>query len=143
MVATCYHDYYIQQAGSGIGAIYKGSPYQKGNGFGGFLKGLFRSVMPLLRSGLKTIGKETITSGAQFLNDVVNEKPVVESLKSRAIESMENIKRKAKNTIDGLMGSGCIKKRRTRERNQKRSVFGRVKKRRVKVQTSKSSDIFG
>ena len=107
---TChYHDYYIGQAGSGVGSIYKGAVYQKGRGFGSFLRGLFRTVFPLVKSGLKTIGKEALRSGSYFINDVVNNVPPKEAFNSRVSESVGNLKRKAETKIDDLVGSGVRK----------------------------------
>jgi hypothetical protein len=40
------------------GAIYNGSVYQRGHGLGSFLKGLFCTVAPLFKSGVKTLGRE-------------------------------------------------------------------------------------
>ena len=80
MTACPYHEYYLNQVFSGVGAIYRGSVYQRGHGFGSFLKGLFRSVMLLLRSGLRTVGKEALKTGSYFLTVVANDKPVRESV---------------------------------------------------------------
>lgn len=134
---TChYHDYYIGQAGSGVGSIYKGAVYQKGRGFGSFLRGLFRTVFPLVKSGLKTIGKEALRSGSYFINDVVNNVPPKEAFNSRVSESVGNLKRKAETKIDDLVGSGVTKRRRRKQSRQMRLPVRRVKK------SSRSSDIF-
>lgn len=125
-MSPCYHDYYVNQAGTGIGAIYRGSVYQRGHGFGSFLKGLFRSVMPLLRSGLKTVGQEALRSGTHFLDDVASEKPVVGAFKSRVAESAENLKRQVQSKIDSLVGSGCLKRKRKASKSQKRSIRRKV-----------------
>ena len=134
---TChYHDYYIGQAGSGVGSIYKGAVYQKGRGFGSFLRGLFRTVFPLVKSGLKTIGKEALRSGSYFINDVANNVPPKEAFNSRVSESVGNLKRKAETKIDDLVGSGVTKRRRRKQSRQMRLPVRRVKK------SSRSSDIF-
>ena len=131
-----YHDYYINQAGSGVGAIYKGTIYQKGRGFGSFLRGLFRTVFPLVKSGLKTIGKEALRSGSYFINDVVNNVPPKEAFKSRVSASVDNLKRKAETKIDDLVGSGVTKRRRRKQMRQIRLPSHRAKK------SVRSSDIF-
>lgn len=138
-----YHDYYIDQVGTGVGAIYRGTISQKGHGFGSFLKGLFRSVMPLLKSGLKTVGKEAVRSGSYFINDVVNDVPVKDAFKTRMSESVQNLKRKAEDRIDNLSGAGVvIKRRRTRIKNQKLFSSSGAKSS-CKTKCNKSSDIFG
>lgn len=104
---TCpYEHYYSHQAGSGIGVIYKGAPYQRGHGIGSFLGGLFRSVLPLLSSGAKVIGKEALNAGVGLLSDMVSARPMEDSIKSRLKEASLNLKRKADNKIDRLNMSG-------------------------------------
>ncbi|CAB0031142.1 unnamed protein product [Trichogramma brassicae] len=58
---------YLNSLGdSGIGSIYAGSRYQRGHGgIGCFLAGLFRRVLPVLRSGAKFLGKETTHGGSK------------------------------------------------------------------------------
>lgn len=83
-MSSCqYCDYYLNLVGSGVGAIYKGVAYPRGHGFGSFMKGLFRTVMPLIKSGVKTIGKETLRTGSNFLGDIVNDVPPKEAFKKR------------------------------------------------------------
>ena len=50
--------YYLAQAGGGFGQYYAGSSYQKGYGIGSWLGGLFRTVLPILRSGAVAVGRE-------------------------------------------------------------------------------------
>ena len=125
-MSPCYHEYYLTQAGGGVGAIYRGSVYQKGNGFGSFFKGLFRSVMPLIKSGLRTLGQETLRSGSNILGDMANDRPLGDVLKTRITESAENLKRKAQDKIEKLIGSGRTKRKRKSFKSQKRSVRRRV-----------------
>lgn len=102
-----YEHYYAHQAGSGVGIVYKGVPFQRGHGIGSFLGGLFRSVIPLLSSGFRAVGKETLDAGIGLLSDMVNSRPMESSIKSRFKEASTNLKRKADEKIDSLMsGSG-------------------------------------
>lgn len=107
-----YEHYYSKQAGSGINVIYKGALHQRGHGIGSFLGGLFRSVLPLLTSGAKVIGKEALNSGIGLLSDVVASRPIKESIKNRLKEASSNLKRKADAKIDKLMTGSGINKRR-------------------------------
>lgn len=110
-----YQDYYSHQAGSGIGIIYKGVPHQRGHGIGSFLGGLFRSVLPLLSSGFRTVGKEALNAGVGLLSDMMNSHPLEDSFKSRFKDVSANLKRKADEKIDSLMsGSGYKRIRKTR-----------------------------
>lgn len=107
-----YENYYSHQAGSGVGVIYKGAPLQRGHGIGSFLGGLWRSILPLLSGGAKAVGKEAINAGVGLLSDMVNTRPMNDSIKNRLREANSNLKRKIDNKIDNIMsGSGYITKR--------------------------------
>lgn len=116
--ASCpYEHYYLHQAGSGVGIVYKGVPFQRGHGIGSFLGGLFRSVIPLLSSGFRAVGKETLDAGIGLLSDMVNSRPMESSIKSRFKDASANLKRKADEKIDSLMsGSGYKMSTKRRER---------------------------
>jgi len=69
--------YYLHQAGhgrvagkhNGIGPIYAAPPFlQRGYEDGSFLAGLWRMVRPVLWSGAKTMGRESLRAGSDILN---------------------------------------------------------------------------
>jgi len=72
--------YYIHQAGcgknNGIGSVYA-TPLvlQRGYGIGSFLSGLWRVVRPILWSGAKALGQETLCTGGDILTDIVRSSP--------------------------------------------------------------------
>lgn len=132
-----YTNYYENQVGGGgrIGSIFVGAPYQRGHGIGRFLGGLFRSVLPLLTKGAKAIGKEALRSGLHVIEDVSgNHIPFKESLRRRAAESGENLKRKANEKMALLMnGSGYNSKIARREMQ---SLTGRTPRRTTRKKRS-------
>lgn len=109
-----YHD--IPQVGlgrgnySGISQVYIGTPYQRGHGIGSFLGGLFRRVLPFLKSGAKAVGKEALKSGLNIAHDVLDHGVTLkEAARDRLRESGRNLKRKAQEKLDDVMrGSGYI-----------------------------------
>ena len=133
---THYTAYYSDQVGGRISRVYVGSATQRGHGIGSFLGGLYRAVLPLFKSGVKAIGKETLRSGLNMLDDVANKNiSIRDALKNRGNETADNLKRKALEKIDKMMtGSGYKKRRTTRKRQslkkhtRKRDSFKRVKK---------------
>lgn len=134
-----YEHYYSHQAGSGVGIVYKGAPLQRGHGIGGFLGGIIRSVLPLLSSGVKTVGKEFLNAGVGLLGDMVQARPMKESIKDRLKEVGGNLKRKADEKIDKIMdGSGYKVKR----LNHQHSFLNKTSKRRVVKQNQSVRDIF-
>ena len=117
-----YADYYVRQAGSGVSQYYAGAPYQKGYGLGSFLRGLFRSALPLfssaarsatpmLQSAAKAIGVEAAKAGGNILNDLANHRPLSQSLREQWDTSKTNLAQKAQEKVQRLVGNGAIKKR--------------------------------
>lgn len=110
-----YDEYFDVQMGSGartgyggISHVYIGSPNQRGHGIGSFLGGLFRRIIPLLKQGARTVGREALRSGINMTSDVVNSgvQPR-EAFQTRLREAGQNLKRKAEEKINSLMkGSG-------------------------------------
>lgn len=110
-----YSDYFEAQTGGsartghgGISNVYVGSPNQRGHGIGSFLGGLFRRIIPLLKQGARTVGKEALRAGVNVASDVLDSgMHPREAFKMRLRESGETLKRKAQEKIDTLMkGSG-------------------------------------
>lgn len=110
-----YDEYFDMQTGSGartgyggISHVYIGSPNQRGHGIGSFLGGLFRRIIPLLKQGARTVGKEALRSGINAATDIMESGiHPREAFKTRLRESGENLKRKAEEKISTLMkGSG-------------------------------------
>lgn len=136
-----YQHYYSHQAGTGVGIIYRGTPHQRGHGIGSFLGGLFRSVFPLLKSGAKAIGSEALSAGMGLLSDVINARPLDESVKTQLRNVSANLKRRADNKIDSMMSGSGYK---TRRLPKKSSIRKKVLQRKgaKKIKSNKSKDIF-
>lgn len=147
-----YLKYYTHQAGSGVSNVYRGAEYQRGHGIGSFLGGLFRSVTPLLKSGVKALGKEALRSGLGFVGDLAHSVSPKEAISKRVKEMTGNLKRRADNKIESLMeGSGYKRRRKavtiqsierllqrkTGKKQPKRKPNKRPKKGRKKRKTSR------
>ena len=80
---------------------------QKGKGVRSFLKGIYRSVLPLVKEGGKAAGKavdkEALRAGVNMLDDITHEKPFKESFGNNIRESGRNFKRKAEEKLDNLI----------------------------------------
>lgn len=157
-----YLKYYTHQAGSGVSNVYRGAEYQRGHGIGSFLGGLFRSVTPLLKSGVKALGKEALRSGLGFVSDMAYSVPTKESVRNRVKEMTGNLKRRADNKIESIMeGSGYKRrrkavtiqsierllqrktvKRQPKIKPNKRPKKGRKKRKTVKRKNTTVKDIF-
>lgn len=124
--------YYVNQAGSGLGHYYVGSSHQKGYGLGGFLGGLFRTILPFLKSGATAVAREALRTGSHILTDAASgEVPLSSSVKNHTKEATGNLMRRLSAK---LSGAGIKRKRapKKRQSTSKRPPV-RTKSRKVKA----------
>ena len=89
--ARAYHEYYLNQAGKGY-PVYVGTRYQRGS--------LFKSAVPLLKRGAKTLGREALKTGLNLASNVVEGQNVAQAAKSRLKSTGQNLLQKAMDTVD-------------------------------------------
>jgi hypothetical protein len=132
-----YTLYYLRQAeGKDHGGSYRGTG-QKGDGLGSFLGGLFRRIFPLLKSGAKALGTQTLTSGIHLLRDVITGKPLKDSVRERVTEAGQNLTAKAARKVESMVGSGY-----KRGKRKRKSHSVTLAKRRRLCQRKRVEDIF-
>ena len=83
-----YEDYYVSQSGSGM-PCYQGARGQRGHGLGSMLSGLFRSAMPMVKSGLAAVGRQALRTGAQIAIDVTDGQSLGNSVKRHINEGIK------------------------------------------------------
>ena len=72
--------YYLHQAGrgknNGIGPVYA-TPLvlQRGYGICSFLNGLWRVFIPIIWSGVKALGRDSLRTGSDILTDIAHSSP--------------------------------------------------------------------
>ena len=94
---------YYQRGGS-LG--FTGLPYQRGYGLGSFFRGIFRNILPVAKTALKTVGKQALTTGAQIASDVVAGEDIKKSAKKRGRAAASNLLRKAATKLQKGRGLG-------------------------------------
>jgi len=128
--------YYIRQAGggrgsdSGIGPIYSVPPFiQRGHGIGSFLRGLWRTVQPVLWSSAKSLGRKALRRGGKIMTEIAdNPSQTRHILSQHAMETTQDI-------IKELRG-GSRKRKRAASRKPPRK---HRKAKRAKITKRKSS----
>ena len=116
-----YETYYLTQSGNGL-PVFQGSIGQRGHGLGSMLSGLFRRALPMIKSGLASLGKHALKTGLEIANDVADGSTFKDSAKARVLPG---IKRFAQSDIfSNQSGSG--------KRRRKRGSRKRVSNRKVK-----------
>ena len=74
-------------------SFFSGTPSQRGYGIGNIFASLGRLVLPLVKRGAKSIGKEVLKSGTNFVSDILEGK----NLKQATLnikETVSNLLRK-------------------------------------------------
>jgi len=111
-----YEEYYSRQNGGEI-PVFAGRRFQRGHGLGSILSGFFRQlVLPFFKAHGKHILANTLKTGMEVADDVLEGKSVKESVKKRIPAGI-------KRTVIGLdrqSGSGVHKRRKLRRR---RDIF--------------------
>lgn len=116
------------------------SPYtHRGRGVGSVFFKFFKAVSPMLMKGLKSVGKEALSAGADILANTSG-RPVRELVQSRSRQALENLKRKAEQKMEKVMeGSGrrAIKRRRISKNDQSLLAIKPANKRKKVVRRKK------
>jgi len=154
-----YKAYYQKQINGQYGGTlpaFHGIKIQRGYGIGSFLKGLFRSAVPLFKTGAKTVGKAALTSGMNVARDFMSGQDIKSAVKSRAMEAANELRSKAVRKANSVMGqtgkgikrrapvkicsSSLTKKRKT---SSKKKAKGKEKRTSRSNRKKPSKDIFG
>ena len=142
-----YKGYYLeQQQGRGMG-VFRGSSWQMGNGqvcygLGGLFRSVARSVMPIVKSGAKSLGNIALNSGASLLGDVLAGKILKEAGKTRAGEAANTARDKAVRKLQTMSQTGNEKRPKKRGKKRK-STTPAGRSRQTKKRKTSPEDIFG
>ena len=148
--ADRYLRYYVdQQQGKGMG-VFRGSPWQVGHGqmgygLGGLFRSVARSVVPMIKSGAKTLGNIALSSGTKLLGDILAVKNVKKAARSRFTEATGVAKQKAINKLQSLSQTGNGKRQPGKRKSKKRKIPSATttSKQTKKRKTTRVEDIFG
>ena len=148
--ADRYLRYYVdQQQGKGMD-VFRGSPWQVGHGqmgygLGGLFRSVARSVLPMIKSGAKTLGNIALSSGTNLLGDILAGKNVKKAARSRFTEATGVAKQKAINKLQSLSQTGNGKRQPGKRKSKKRNISAATttSKQAKKRKTTRVKNIFG
>lgn len=128
-----YTNYYLNQAGGGIndiGSLYANTRIvQHGRGsIGAFFSGIYKSLKPIISSGLNALKKQTIKSGTAVLENI-GTKPFKDILQEQGKIAAQELTQKGINKLKRLQeGSGKGIKRKLNG-SESQSTFAAKRKR--------------
>ena len=88
--AKAYENYYLSQVGHGM-PYFSGARIQQGYGLDNLFNSIAKSVLPLVKSGAKAVGKQVLQSGVDFASDVLNGKNAKQAAIDRAKSAGSNL----------------------------------------------------
>lgn len=135
------NDYYVKQAGSGIGG-FSGLRYQKGDGFFGRM--VSGAILPLIKKVLPFLGSTALSTGMNIMSDISSGQKFKESAGKRFRETAADIEDKAMAKVKSLTGSGRRRRRTKRIKPQvgqkktrkRKNTSRRGKQKRTKLSNS-------
>ena len=86
--SQAYQNYYLNQVGHGY---FNGARYQQGYGLGNIFSSITKTVLPLVKSGSKAIGKQVLRSRVGFASDVLSGKNAKQAAINRAKAAGSNL----------------------------------------------------
>jgi len=138
---TPLRQYYVRQAGggrggeSGIGAIYSVLPFvQRGHSIGSFLRGLWRTVRPVLWSNAKSIGREALRTGGKIITDIADN-----PAQTRVCDVSKHVSESTQNFINKLRGGGGGRVRKRKRASSRKPRKQKTKRARITKRKSSSS----
>ena len=136
-----YADYLgTRQRGRGL-PVFKGSPFQRGHGFGGILSSLFRLAMPLgraaIKTGIRALPKITTAGGRTLIKNAI--KKNAPKLLKEAVSA--GIQAGLSSTTDRLSRKSKPSRKRKRPVNKKAEGAKRPRKESIKGKRSAPSTL--
>ena len=139
----------------GISPLFAAQDFNvQGYGIGSFLKGLFRSAVPFIKDGAKSIGKTALSTGLNIANDIMSGQDIKSSARTRALEARNSLKNKVISTAMGALGqsgkgikrrasSALISHSQTKKRKASAPQARSKKLKQAKKKKATPYDIFG
>ena len=137
-IDNCYRDHFDQRGYRNI-PIYTGGKHQIGYGIGAIFGNLLKSSLPILKQGLKSVGRTALKTGLNIAQDALQGKDIKAAIKTNARKAGREVINKSFQSIDGALNSQGPKKR---KRTSRPLTSAKTAKRRRRVRTHKGKDIF-
>ena len=117
------------QSGFGHMPIFHAHPLQRGYGFGGLFRGFLRSIAPIAKRGLLSVGKAALNAGARALEDVRdNNTSIKQALKKETINTFHPV-----NVINRAAKKRKASSQSTKSKGKVQRVVGVPKKKKKNI----------
>ena len=117
--AKAYENYYLSQVGHGM-PYFAGARVQQGYGLGNLFSSIAKSVLPLVKKGAKTLGKQVLQSGVEFASDVLHGKNAKQAAIDQARAAGSNLLQAAQQKIGKRKEKYTTTPRKVQKKKRKR-----------------------
>ena len=107
-----YQNHYLNQVGHGY---FNGARYQQRYGQGNIFSSIAKTVLPLVKSGSKAIGKQVLRSGVGFASDILRGKNAKQAAIDRAKAAGSNLLKAAASKRKARPQKTRVEKRRRKK----------------------------
>jgi hypothetical protein len=121
-----YKKYYDDQVGHGMG-VFEGDTIQTGRGIGSVVRSLFKTTLPLIKSGAKAAGRELLKTGATIASEALQGRNFKESATDNFKEAGSNLLSSLASSLDNLSPTKRRRTNPTKRKGSKRDIFSRVR----------------
>lgn len=132
-----FEKYYSDQAREKI-PVFRGSPYQRGAGFGSVFRRIFRWIVPIIKEHalpvVKSVGKEALKTAVNIATDTLDGKDLKTSARDQVKKSL--------NKFSNQIGSGKRTLKRVFKKQGSKRKSSLVKKNNKKPHKKRKLDIF-
>ena len=130
---TCGNNRIIMQRGHGTMPIFSTQPLQRGYGFGGLFRGFLKTIAPIAKRGLLSVGKAALNAGARALEDVRdNDSSVKDALKKQAIQTFHPVN-VINRTVNKRQASSQLSPVKRKDKRKTKAVGAAVTKKKRKT----------
>ena len=102
-------------------SYFAGARVQQGYGLGNLFSSIAKSVLPLVKKGAKTLGKQVLQSGVEFASDVLHGKNVKQAAIDQAKTASSNLLQVAQQKIGKR--KAAPRKVQTKKRKRHHDIF--------------------
>ena len=123
----------VMQRGYGTMPIFSTQPLQRGYGFGGLFRGFLKTIAPIAKRGLLSVGKAALNAGARALEDVRdNDSSVKDALKKQAIQTFHPVN-VINRTVNKRQASSQLSPVKRKDKRKTKAVGAAVTKKKRKT----------
>ena len=112
--------YYLRNQTDGTLTGFRGARIQRGYGLGNFFKSIARFSIPMVKKGVKAVGKKAIETALGVCQDMLAGKSAKQAVKIRGRQAVEDLANQVINNIKRQVGGGRQRKQKSQSGTAKR-----------------------